>query len=69
MAADFIFEIINRRYETGSMVITTNLAFKDWNAIFPGAAYLTDMIDRLTHHVKALKLDGDSYRLKESRLN
>lgn len=68
-AADLIFEIINRRYETGSIVITTNLAFKDWNSIFPGAACLTAMIDRLTHHLKMVKIEGDSYRLKESKMN
>ena len=68
-AADLIFEVINRRYEVGSIIITTNLAFKDWNQIFPGAACLTAMIDRLTHHVKVLKIEGDSYRLKESKQN
>lgn len=68
-AADLIFEIINRRYETGSIVITTNLAFKDWNTIFPGAACLTAMIDRLTHHLKMVKIEGESYRLKESKMN
>lgn len=65
-AADLIFEIINRRYENSSIVISTNLAFKDWNSIFPGAACLTAMIDRLTHHVEIVKFDGKSYRLKES---
>lgn len=66
-AADMIFEVINRRYETDSIVITTNLAFKEWNSIFPGAACLTAMIDRLTHHVKVIKVDGPSYRLRESK--
>lgn len=65
-AADLIFEIVNRRYEAGSIVISTNLAFKDWNTVFPGAACLTAMIDRLTHHVEILKIEGKSYRLRES---
>lgn len=65
-AADLIFEVINRRYETGSIVISTNLAFKDWNTIFPSASCLTAMIDRLTHHAEVLKIEGDSCRLKES---
>lgn len=65
-AADLIFEVINRRYETGSIIITTNLAFKDWNQVFPGAACLTAMIDRLTHHVDIIKIEGNSYRLRES---
>ncbi len=68
-AADLIFEIVNRRYESGSIIMTTNLPFKDWNNIFPGAACLTAMIDRLTHHVKIVKIEGDSYRLKESKLS
>ena len=65
-AADFLFEIVNRRYEKGTMVMTTNLAFKDWYKIFPGSPCLTAMIDRLTHHCEILKIDGDSWRLKES---
>ena len=68
-AADLIFEIINQRYEVGSIMMTTNLAFKDWNTIFPGAACLTAMIDRLTHHLQMIKIDGGSYRLKESKIN
>ncbi|MEZ4741141.1 MAG: ATP-binding protein [Bdellovibrionota bacterium] len=51
-AADFLFEIINQRYEQGSIVMTTNLAFKDWNQVFPAAPCLTAMIDRLTHHAE-----------------
>ncbi len=65
-AADFIFEIINRRYEHGSIVITTNLAFKDWHKIFPGAPCITAMIDRLTHLAEIVKISGDSFRVKES---
>jgi DNA replication protein DnaC len=65
-AADLIFEIVNRRYENGSIIISTNLAFKDWNTIFSGAACLTAMIDRLTHHVEILKFEGKSFRLRES---
>jgi DNA replication protein DnaC len=66
-AADFIFEVVNRRYEKGSIIITTNLAFKDWGQIFPGAPCVTAMIDRLTHHAKIIKITGDSYRLRESK--
>lgn len=65
-AADFIFEIVNRRYESGSLIITTNLAFKDWHQIFPGAPCVTAMIDRLTHHADIIKLTGGSYRLREA---
>jgi DNA replication protein DnaC len=65
-AADLLFEVISRRYETGAIVMTTNIAFKDWDKIFPGAACLTAMIDRLTHHCDILSLQGNSYRHKES---
>lgn len=66
-SADLIFEIVNRRYEQGSIVITTNLAFKDWGEIFPGSPCVTAMIDRLTHHCDIIKMDGPSYRTKESK--
>lgn len=56
-AADLLFEVVSRRYETGSIVMTTNIAFKEWDKIFPGAACLTAMIDRLTHHCDIIKLD------------
>lgn len=65
-AADYIFEIVNRRYETGSIIITTNLSFKDWHKVFPGAPCVTAMIDRLTHHAEIIKLLGDSYRRREA---
>jgi len=65
-SADLIFEIVNRRYENGSIIITTNLAFKDWGEIFPGSPCVTAMIDRLTHHCEIIKLTGDSYRRLEA---
>jgi DNA replication protein DnaC len=67
-AADLLFEVINRRYERGSILITTNRAFKDWNAVFPNAACIATLIDRLTHHVDLLVIEGQSYRLRESEL-
>jgi len=66
-SADLIFEIVNRRYEKGSIVMTTNLAFRDWHQIFPGAPCVTAMIDRLTHHCHIIKLAGPSYRSKEAK--
>ena len=65
-AADLLFEVVSRRYENGAMVMTTNIAFKDWGQIFPAAACLTAMIDRLTHHCYILGISGKSYRHKES---
>jgi len=66
-AADFIFEIVNRRYEKSAICISTNLAFKDWTQVFPGAPCVTAMIDRLTHHAKIIKIAGDSHRLRETK--
>lgn len=66
-AADFIFEIVNRRYEKSAICISTNLAFKDWAQVFPGAPCVTAMIDRLTHHAKIVKIAGDSHRLRETK--
>jgi DNA replication protein DnaC len=67
-AADLLFEVVNRRYERGSIIITTNRAFKDWNAVFPNATCIATLIDRLTHHVDLLLIEGHSYRLRESEL-
>ena len=67
-AADLLFEVVNRRYERGSLIITTNRAFRDWNTVFPNAACIATLIDRLTHHVDLLVLEGQSYRLRESEL-
>lgn len=65
-AADLLFEIISKRYETASTIITTNLSFKDWGIPFQGAASVTPLIDRLTHNCEIIKIDADSYRNKES---
>lgn len=66
-AADLLFEVVSRRYECGAVLLTTNLAFKDWPTIFPGAACVTAMVDRLTHHAEIIAIDGESYRCRESK--
>jgi DNA replication protein DnaC len=66
-SADLMFEIINRRYERSSLVLTTNLAFKDWHEIFPGSPCISAMVDRLTHHCRIIRIFGDSYRSKEAK--
>ena len=65
-AADLLFQIITRRYEQKSIVLTTNLAFRDWHTIFPNASCAVGLIDRLTHHAAIIKITGDSYRLREA---
>ncbi len=61
-AADLFFQVVSRRYEKRSLVLTTNLPFSDWPTIFPNAATATALIDRLVHHAEILTMEGDSYR-------
>jgi DNA replication protein DnaC len=61
-AADLLFQVVSRRYERRSLVLTTNLPFSDWPTIFPNAATATALIDRLVHHAEIITLEGDSYR-------
>jgi DNA replication protein DnaC len=65
-AADLLFQIVTRRYEQKSVILTTNLAFRDWHTIFPNASCAVGLIDRLTHHAALVKITGDSYRLREA---
>jgi DNA replication protein DnaC len=65
-AADLLFQIVTRRYEQKSIVLTTNLAFRDWHTIFPNASCAVGLIDRLTHHAAIVKIAGSSYRLREA---
>jgi DNA replication protein DnaC len=65
--AELLFEVFSQRYERGSILVTSNLPFDEWTAVF-GAERLTGaLLDRLTHHVHILELNGASYRLKASR--
>jgi DNA replication protein DnaC len=65
--ADFLFEIINRRYEKHPTVITTNRSFSEWNEVFPNAACVVSLIDRLVHHSEVIAIEGESYRMKEAQ--
>jgi len=66
--ADLLFQVISQRYEHGSMVITTNKAFKHWPAIFNNDAVLTSaVLDRVLHHAETLLIEGPSYRMKEKQ--
>lgn len=67
-AADLLFQIVSRRYERRSIVLTTNLAFSEWNTVFPNAACATALIDRLTHHAEIVTMTGESYRKREAEL-
>lgn len=65
--ADLLFEVVTRRYGVRSTLITTNKPFAEWNEVFPNAACVVTLIDRLVHHAEIVQIDGDSYRLKEAR--
>jgi DNA replication protein DnaC len=65
-AVDLFFQIISRRHEKASTIITTNLPFKEWGAVFPGAGCLVPLIDRFTQHLHTVDIEGDSYRQKDS---
>lgn len=64
--ADMLFELISRRYEAKSTIVTTNKPFSEWHEVFPGAACVVSMVDRLVHNAEVVAIDGDSYRLKEA---
>jgi DNA replication protein DnaC len=65
--ADLLFEIINRRYERKPTLITTNRPFAEWGAVFPNAACVVSIVDRLIHHAEVLLIEGESYRMREAR--
>lgn len=67
-AADLLYEVVNRRYERGSILLTTNRAFKEWNEVFPHATSIATMLDRLLHHAETCLIEGSSYRLRESEM-
>ena len=65
--ADLLFEVVTRRYGVRSTLITTNKPFAEWTEVFPNAACVVTLIDRLVHHAEIVQIEGDSYRLKEAK--
>jgi DNA replication protein DnaC len=65
--ADLLFELISRRYESKSTLVTTNRPFGEWSEVFPNAACVVSLVDRLVHNAEIISIEGDSYRLKEAR--
>jgi len=64
--ANLLFQVIAKRYESGSIILTSNLSFGEWEQVFGGNTALTSaMLDRLLHHSHVIQIRGDSYRLKE----
>lgn len=65
--ADLLFELVSRRYQHKSTLVTTNKAFADWGEVFPNAACVVSLVDRLMHRAEVIRIEGDSYRAKEAQ--
>ena len=65
--AELLFEPVSQRYERGATLITSNLPFDEWTETFGSERLTGALLDRLTHHVNILEMNGDSYRLSQSR--
>jgi DNA replication protein DnaC len=64
--ADLLYEVISARYQKASTVVTTNKGFKQWGDIFPNAACVVTMVDRLVHQAETVVIEGESYRAREA---
>ena len=64
--AELLFEVFSQRYERGSTIVTSNLPFDEWTSVFGSERLTGALLDRLTHHVHILEMNGESYRLKQS---
>lgn len=65
--ADLLFEVVTQRYLQRSVVVTTNKPFEEWTDVFPNAACVVTLIDRLIHKAEVATIRGNSYRLKEAK--
>ena len=65
--ADLLFNIINRRYELKPTIVTTNRPFAEWSEVFPNAACVVSIVDRLVHHSKIIVIEAESYRMREAK--
>jgi DNA replication protein DnaC len=65
--ADLMFELVSRRYQNKSTLITTNRSFTEWKEVFPNAACVVSLVDRLVHRAEIIVIEGESYRAKEAR--
>ena len=65
--AELLFEVFSQRYERGTVLVTSNLPFDEWTGVFGSERLTGALLNRLTHHVDILEMNGESYRLKHSR--
>jgi len=66
-SAELLFEVFSQRYERNSTMVTSNLPFQEWTEVMGSERLTGALLDRLTHHVHILEMNGDSYRLKQSK--
>jgi DNA replication protein DnaC len=66
-AAHFFFQIVSERYETGSIILTSNKTYGAWGEIFGDSVLATAILDRLLHHSTTINIKGESYRIKEKK--
>ena len=62
--ANLVFQVISKRYEKGSIILTSNKTFSEWGQIFGDEVLATAILDRLLHHCEVVPINGNSYRLK-----
>jgi hypothetical protein len=67
IGAELLFEMLSQRYERGSTLVTSNLPFAEWTEVLGSERLTGALLDRLTHHVHILEMNGDSFRLKQSK--
>src|SRR3954454_12047507 len=67
VGAELLFEVFSQRYERGSTMGTSNLPFEEWPSVFRSERLTGALLDRLTHHVHLLEMNGESYRLQHSK--
>ena len=65
--AELLFEVFSQRYEREATIVTSNLPFDEWTRTFGSERLTGALLDRLTHHVHILEMNGESFRLKHSR--
>jgi len=65
--AELLFEVFSQRYERGSTIVTANLPFDEWTSVLGSERLTGALLDRLTHHVHIVEMNGESYRLPQSR--
>jgi len=66
--ADLLFEVVTRRYESGrALLISTNKPFSEWSEVFPNAACVVTLVDRLVHRADVIEIQAESYRRKEAQ--